>query len=384
MTIERDPPTDLRTRPRLPGCRFLPALPSLPALLVATLVAGLAAAFGPAPAAAQLGDDPRDRLGAELDRTDQVLDHAREVVGASESERAHIVLASAGQAQEMARTLFAECGRADLRACEAAHRATTRARREALHAIQVAREQSGLEQEAGRVIERVGHLLDEALGMAGEHPDPQTDRLLDEARSHLERAREQYQTREFAVAMELALAAERLVRQALDLGGGDLNPERVLRELERTDRLLERASPEIRDRGNERAVHLLEQAIELQTRAHRQLDERRPLVAVRLTREARAQVLHALRMVEGPAEPAGVEQALAQTDELIERVESEVRASGIEEAIRLLDAGLDHQRRARDLFKEGRLNPALAQTRVARNLVLEAANLANREEPGSP
>lgn len=377
--IKRDSPAELRARPRLPGRRFLPSL------VLVSLVASLGGSLGPVPAAAQLTGEPRERLEAELDRTDQVLDHAREVVGASESERARTVLANAEQAQAVARALFAECGRTNLRACEGSHKATTRARREALHAIQIARDQSGLEQEAGRAIERVAHLLDEALVMAGEHPDPRTDRLLDEARSHLERAREQYQARQFAVAIELALAAERLVRQALDLGErGDVNPERVLRELERTDRLLERASPEIRDSGNERAMRLLDQAIELQMRAHRQFDERRPLVAMRLTREAREQVLHALRMVEGPADPAGVEKALAQTDELIERVESEVRASGIEEANRLLDAGLDHQQRARDLFKEGRLNPALAQTRVARNLVLEAANLANREEPGAP
>jgi hypothetical protein len=64
--------------------------------------------------------------------------------------------------------------------------------------------------------------------------------------------------------------------------------------------------------------------------------------------------------------------ALSQTDQLIERIEPVVRASGDAEALRLLEAVLTHQRRARDLEREERWNPALVQTRVARNLALDA------------
>jgi hypothetical protein len=328
--------------------------------------------------------DPRDRLAGELDRTDRVLDEARELVADSESERARTILEGAARLQESARAFFAECRFDNRTACEGAARATTRARRSALHAIQIAREQSTLEQQAARTIERVGHLLDESLAIDGDL-NPRTEHLLEQGRAQLDRAREQYQAQQFAVALELAQAAERLVREALKLGSrGEMSPDRVHRELERTDRLIERASPVIQEGEIERAVHLLEQAIGLQARAHAHLEERRLIAALRLTRQAREQVHRALRLVEGPVDGAAVERAIQQTDQLIERVEPVVRASGNEEGLRLLEAGIKHQRRAKELLGEGRLNLALAQTRVARNLVLEASQRASNERSTSP
>lgn len=333
-----------------------------------------------APAAAQT-TDPRDRLSAELDRTDRILEQAREVVADSESERARTIREKAVELQEMARKLFEDCDRDHLTACEGAARATTRARREAFHAIRIAREQSSHEHQAARTIERAAHLLDEARAeVAGEDLSPRTEALLDEARAQLERARERHQARQFAVALELAQTAERLLREALGLGGrGEVNPERVRRELERTDRLIERASPTVHESGNAEAIRVLDRSVEMQARAHAQFGRERPLMALRLTRDARELVHRALRLGEGPVNQDAVERGLRQTDQLIERVEPVVRASGDEQAIRLLEAGLRHQERARAFFKEERLRAALAQTRVARNLVLEAGQRAESE-----
>jgi len=285
----------------------------------------------------------------------------------------------------MARSLFAECEPGRLAACEGAARATVRARRTAFHAIQIAREQSSLEHQAARTIDRVGQLLDESRALSGENVNPRTEHLLDQSRAQLERAREQYQAQQFAVALELAQAAERLVREALRLGShGDMNPERVRRELERTDRLLERTAPAIKESENERAIHLLERAIELQARAHAQFERHRFAAALRLTRESREHVHRALRWVEGPVDREAVERAIEQTNQLIERVEPVVRASGNEVALHLLEAGMEHQRRAKELLGDGRLVVALAQTRVARNLVLEAGHRVGSEGSTAP
>jgi hypothetical protein len=325
------------------------------------------------PAGAQT--DPQDRLAAELDQTDRVLDEAREVVAASENQRARTVLDHAKELQGTARGLFARCDRDHLVACEGAARATTRARRQAFYAIRVAREQSSLEQQVTRTIERASHLYDEARRqMAGEELSPRAETLLDEAQAQLERARERYQARQFAVALELAQTAERLLRQALDLGErGEVGPERVRHELERTARLIERARPIIEGSGNDQAARHLERGLELQGRAHAELAAGRLLVALRLTREAREQVHRALRRSNDLADRDAVIQAIHQTERLIERTAPVVRASDDQDAIRLLEAGIQHQEQARSLLAEERFPAALAQTRVARNLVLEAS-----------
>jgi hypothetical protein len=171
-------------------------------LLSDLLPLGALVSAGPAAALAQ-DSGARERLLRELERTDEVILEARDVVRASESDRARIVLVRATQLQEAAKSQMQRCGPGNLGACEGAARGTTQARREALHAVQIARQQSQLEQQVAREIERVGQMLEEAMGRAREHPDPRIARLLEEVRNQLGRAREQYRARQFQVALRL-------------------------------------------------------------------------------------------------------------------------------------------------------------------------------------
>ncbi len=354
--------------------------------LLAVLAAGLILASGGVggalPAAAQSGE-PRERLRREIELTDQILEEARAVVMASESARARNILPMAAELQETAHGFFARCGSDDLGACEGAARATVRARRQARQAIQIARAESGLDIEVTIAIERASTLVDEAAAAAAEQGGGGVERQLAEARTKLERAREQHRARQFRVALNLARAAERQARAAMGLGTvGPLRPERLAIELERTDRLIERAAPTIRDAQDERAGRELERAVTLQEEAHHHLTAGRPGAALRLTRQARDAVHGALRLVAAPVAREQVEQALTQTDQLIARIAEPVRASGQPDAIRLLDAAIEHERRARELLVQERPNLALAETRIARNLALEAEDLIELEGTG--
>ncbi|HWN82499.1 MAG TPA: hypothetical protein VNM87_10415, partial [Candidatus Udaeobacter sp.] len=91
-----------------------------------------------------------------------------------------------------------------------------------------------------------------------------------------------------------------------------------------------------------------------------------------LTREAQDLTARSLRLSDDGAGQAQVEIALDQTDQLIERLEPVVRASAEPEALKLLEEARKHQARARSLGGDKQWSLALAQTRVARNLVLDA------------
>jgi hypothetical protein len=353
------------TRPRLRG-RALPlGVFGFAIALAVPLVLGLEAS----PVGAQT---PRDRLEAEIERTDRVLAEAQSVVAAAESDRAQNLLALATRLQATAHESFVYCGER-LGACETAARATTGARREAFRAIRVAREQSSFEEDSGRLLERGGVLLDEARRILRESPDPRRERLLDQASAQLERAREQDRIRHFQVSIRLSQNAERLVRQAMGKGGsGEFVGERLERELIRTDRLIDRAGVLVGDSPAGEARTLLDQARSCQARSRAAQGEARLLLALRLTREAQDLTESALRRTEDGADQTTVEVALAQTDQLIERLEPVVRSSGQPEALKLLEEAIKHQARAREIGREKAWSLALAQTRVARNLALDA------------
>jgi hypothetical protein len=342
------------------------------------------------PASAQLEPgELRERLELQLQRTDEMLKNASDLVVASESERARRLLDNALVIQESAWELYARCGTENLRACRNASEATTRARREVRHAIQVAREQSTDERAAQQAIDRAQQLLEQAWSSL--HDDAAGDaalratRLLEQAQAQLDRALEQFRERHFAVARLLAESAGRLVQQGVAFDSDEsLDAGRVERELERTDRLLERAAPVIRESGRRPAMQLVERATELQARAKQALDQHRPWIAVRLTREARQQVRRALRMVDGPVDPELVAQAVEQTDALITRAAPVVRESAVERAIELLERGIQRQARARTLEADGELHAALAQTRVARRLVQEALDRVEHGTDATP
>jgi hypothetical protein len=335
------------------------------------------------PVLAQGGSDIREKLEEDLQRTDEMLREAVDVVEASESERARRLLRNAKIIQDSAWDWFGHCGLTSLRACRNSSEATTRSRREIRHAIQVARQQSGQERAAQQAIDRAQRMLDDAnSSIRGEATDNERSlHLLNQAQAQLERAREQFRGRHFAVALQLAQASARLVQQALHLGDVHLfNPDRVRRELERTDRLMERAGPVIRESGNQRAMQLFERAVQLQTRARESHLEQRLVVALRLTREARLQVQKALRLIGGgPVDLAAVERALEQTDNLIERAEPVIREAGQERALELFGKGLERQAKAKQHLADGQLRPALAQTRVARRLIQEALDMIDQD-----
>jgi hypothetical protein len=152
----------------------------------------------------------------------------------------------------------------------------------------------------------------------------------------------------------------------------------VERMLENTARLLESSQSELPDdpRAQEhlrRATQLLEQAEA--ARLAGRLEE-----AERLVRQAREQVLRALRRGTTPPDQTHVDRVIEETASFVDEVAQQVREFENAEAERLIENAQDHLERARSLRLEENLERALEETRVARNLAYRASQLTGPRE----
>ncbi len=336
-----------------------------PVLVLALLA--LAAGFAPSPAHAQGGN----RVQEELQRTDEVLARAADLVRESDSARARDLLETAFRIQADARGhfgngRFVQAGRLTLEARALGARAATLARDDGASRMRA-------ERELERAVREMGHARDRLTPGASR----EADALLDQAAALAERARGAFAEQQYEASLRLAVASQRLVAQALVLGGANA-ARRLDRELERTDLLLERVAPVVRESGDAAAAALLESAAAMQRRAHEAARDGHPREAMVRTREARELANRARTSLGGAEDRAAVEAAVAGTDAALARATDVIRASDSRAAAVLLERAREHQSRAHAALDAGDLRRAMAQTRVARNLALRALQLVDR------
>jgi HEPN domain-containing protein len=314
----------------------------------------------------------------ELERTNEVIRRAAEIVQAAPAPRAVDLLENAVRLQENAWGRFrgAQYGMALTE--------TREARNLAFRAVDVARNRlapgSGpldLEPRAQRMIENSQRAFDRARECAGDPPPPAAQRVLELAASRLEDAQQAFRDRKYDLAVEIAGQVGRLLD---DVCTGPRR-ENVEQLLDNVERLLERATPAVIEAGNPNAVNLLEQARALVPRAREHLAARNQQLAGQHARQARELVLQALRLSEMPPDPQSVAQLLEDASRDLEAAAEAVRSAANPEAGELMDRALDHLARAHDMRSQNRSRAALAELRVARNLAWRAARLAGIAAP---
>jgi hypothetical protein len=299
---------------------------------------------------------------SELRATDAVLLKARRLVIDQNcpSQRARDLLFRARDVQERAWEAFGN------NMSRAALKTTLRARDLAREAIKIAERWNYVK----RHIQKTADLIELATEMLTAHPDPQAALLLESAVGQFERGKEALRSGQIEQAYSLLKNANRLARDIISRleehrPGGD----RVLREMERTDRLIGKAAPAIAESGDQKAQALLERGRQIQSKAYDVFQQSRYQLAYGLTMEARKLTAKAWAMVTGPVSPERVRQALAATDELIDRIRPAIMESGRQEAIELFQSAVDHQEKATAALAEEHYKIALAQTKIARRLV---------------
>ena len=319
-------------------------------LLLALLVAGTAAA------------QTRDDLLREIERTDQVIERARAAVETSKDPLSAEYLSQAVKLQDFAKSSFASDRLLD------AARLTRQARERAATALRVA-EQSGSAEYILFTLERTDALLEHASPIVrGSGVEP-ANRHLDVAYEQQRRAHQNLGDGRPRLALTLSHQAREGVRRALQLaeGSSGLSPERVRRQLERTEDLI-RESVWLESAGPRAAGHY-EQAVRTHREAVERLESGDVESAARLGQRSRDLLIRALNAADRPLQEeqvrSAVERSRAELDAAAGRAEGERQTRAVENATR-------HQVRAEDHLAKGRLARTLAEIRGVRR-ILEGA-----------
>jgi hypothetical protein len=324
-------------------------------------------------------DDQIDRVVREFERTQELLEHVGGMLHDSNSPRIADLFKTAVELQIRGRATLqrAQSDTGALRAGDLVREAlslTLRARDIAQRAGNLLREQVGLEEQAQRTIERAQELLQRASDVE-DGDDTQNAKILAEARRQLRAAQDQFADRNFEVALRLAESALKLVESMTDDARDDGATFRLAHEIERTERLLERArehADELDDTGKtmlRRATQLLDEARE----ALRRHEPRRAQLLVQESRKLlRGLLEHGLHEV-GPED---VRRGTERFDAALERLRQLVEDRPSAEIDDLMGRAIAAREDAVQSASQGDYDRALAQLRAGLDLLGRARRLA--------
>lgn len=256
-----------------------------PRAWVPALVLLAVTAFG-APAAAQTRDD----VQLAIERTDDVIARAQEIVSGTDNQQAIDELAFAIRIQTDAKANFA-AGRYLI--------ALDLTRRARLHADRAIALVNGLP-DPDRVLvqlERTRELLDRARERIEECDVDRARSLLRAALEMQTRAEASARDGRYLAALQLTLSARERGLRALRLCNLQENiNEAAERALQRTDELISRAREVVQERGDEAARRALDRAVEIEGEAWAQFRAGHFEGSLRLTQSARTFAHRAIRL----------------------------------------------------------------------------------------
>ncbi|MDY0110625.1 MAG: hypothetical protein RBT60_11905 [Candidatus Krumholzibacteria bacterium] len=345
--------------------RRMPTISCMPVVILLPLVV----LFASVPTLAQTGGESEEFIA----RTGEIIAWAAELVQDSENQQARRIIQEAYLLHQQSQDLQHR-GR---------HREaislSQRARTAAQHAARLAREMRNQQERVRLRLERFGELRDQLLERVHEAGDERALRFVREADQQALRAQDQYRQGNFDLALNLLNAGEELLARATRLlfeGGGN---ERLDREIERTQALIERAREQWQDASDaqrETAADLLQSAREALQRAEDFRARQQPLRALHSLRLARQLASQAAAAVGPRTDPDAVTEQLARWDERAEQVAELVRNSRSRHALNVFERARHHRDQAGRRLAAGESEPALRQLRAAFNLLNEASDLA--------
>lgn len=301
-----------------------------------------------------------ERLERELDRNDELLARAAEVVARAISERPRQVLDIARNLQHDAREAF-----------HGHHYVLATGK------MRLARETTGRAVELAtaelRLLDQVRHLIAEnhdlsarARGVVSASGNPEAARLLDAGLELLQRGQRAFHDHEFRAAVRLSLFGRDLVLRAMRTVEGDagLDESRVRDEIQRTADFLREAA----GADGPASARRFDEAGRLQARAEQELRGKRLAQARRLTLRARELVLDVLRDESQAPDASDVHTHIARVEARYERV-AEALGRGKGRERRLLTEARNHLDAAQSAAAGDDPRRALAEAQLANSLL---------------
>lgn len=307
-------------------------------------------------------------LRQQIERNEELLSEAERLVRSTNSAKARTSLETAIALHKLSLNQVAD--RPRLAALTA-----TKAREAILRTIAIAKREAKLEDNAQREIERAGGRLERAKNLLDERSGPgdqPAQKLVEESSQQLRRAGDSMREHMFEVALRLAGASIDLSNRAIQMLKRDaVLPEKVTRELARTDRLLDRADESEDGSAGQQVSRELRDAHDLQDRARRSAVEGKHRFALEQTQRARSLVRRVLKNTsESPeAKEKDVGGAVSLTDRLLEQAFEVARELREERAIDGLREAERLQARAKRELEGEQYGSALASTHRAREVI---------------
>jgi hemoglobin-like flavoprotein len=229
-----------------------------------------------------------DNLRMEMERTDQVIEQARQAVQESRSETGQIALDQAKAVQTQAWEQFRK---GNAYGYGQAAKLTVVARELAQKAIAASRMGSPTEENEDivlRKLERVRQLLDRAREEIAGTDNSRVRTLYQSARDNLDQAWEFYRASQYRPAVKLCNQVENAVRKMLAAAQQQKRGESQFeRRAEQVQSRLEKQLQQMSDCGSENGQKLFEQAREMYRKALQMADQNNPGAAQKQLQQAR-------------------------------------------------------------------------------------------------
>ncbi len=334
------------------------------ALVLMMLLGGVALAqHGP-------GND-RQLLAQALEKTDMVIERAKEVVIESGSERARNQLEMAVRLQTRARNLVNSGTVTDVMAITAG-KYTLNARERAQRAIALTRQADANEGYVRRELEKTDNMLARVNEQVSMDTPEQALMLLDSIHEKQQRATELFHNGRLKMSLQMTLQARKALEKLIEDVGGYM-------ELRRRYNALGDRYFTLRDRiqlsasQNDPDVRIqLDQAERNRERADDIAAEGRLEAAVNTLQSAVEQLAE---LSEEIREPARIEQTYQAIRRQAELLTEKVQLSGNTRIERLYRAALDHLDRAEEAYRAGDHQKATVQLQAARQTVDRVSDL---------
>lgn len=318
----------------------------------------------------------KESVERELEKTDAVIQRAKEAVWESRNPKAENLLEMAVKLQGRAKDEFS------MIRYKLAIELTLMARKKAYEAIGFTKKDEENENLVLKAIERTDQIISKAKEVANGLENRRTTSLLEMAINNQQKASEFFKEHKLKMALKFTLKARETAQNVLNLANKEKRLDRVAqKELEITDRLIEKASTIIQESQIQKADQLLSQARSLQKKAWDLFNQKRFAAAIKNSHKAREMVQRALRLVEEDITPQMVENAIQQNERLIKKVQEKIKPGINPEAISTVEKGLSHQSKVKEYYHEGKFKAALAEAKVAKRLITKALEMTGEGGP---
>lgn len=316
-----------------------------------------------------------DRVAAEIEKTDRVIDQAHQLVAESGSEQAIQYLEKAVFLQDRAKQMYAEGNQGGPSVnIQNAERLTIQARQHAERAIGVINQGHESKNYVEREIERTDELLQQVREQLGLMSSNRMSYMLESAVSTQNKAREMYLQNQQKMALTATLRAREMVQSGKE---SLQQAEQAQRELEKTDMLVDRAREMLAGMGKDQAPPAFENALRLQEKARAMYDKGNYKAAQEYTLRIRKQILEGINKYEAQLQKENFPRLMSEIRARLERTNEQMGNNQNSTAEKYMERARNEIRRANEAYEGGNVQRAMNHLRRANRFLSEAAEIVS-------